>query len=280
MSEPPPAAPDHDRKRLELHRDRMAMVGELSSGIAHELNNTVGYISSNLGTLRRYCDALVRLVERAGGHLDPGMRARWEAELAEARWDRIRQDLGALISETRQGADHLKHVVGDLRTLARANPSIEPASLDECVESAFTVLGNLLKHRCAVQRRLAAPHPFPMVRPQMVQLAINLIHNAAISIGSGGGTLRVTTSALPGEAVLTVEDSGPGVPPELRDRIFEPYFTTRANGTGLGLPISRQIAHAHGGEVACDASPELGGARFTATFRGARSSRAETQVNL
>lgn len=262
----------------EAHRARLAMLGELTAGIAHELNNTIGYIGSNLGTLRRYADSLVRLVERAGDHLDPLARERWVRELAEARWEQIRQDLDTLIGETRQGADHLKNVVADLRILARANPTIEAGSLDGCVTSACTVLGNLLKHRCALQLRQLAPHAIPMVRPQVVQLSINLIHNAVQALGSGGGTLRITTSEEPGAVRLVVEDSGPGVPAELRERIFEPYVTTRDSGTGLGLTISRQIARSHGGGVTCDASPELGGARFTAILRGARSPRAETQV--
>lgn len=267
------------RRRVEIQRDKMANLGELTTGIAHEINNSVGYIASNLGTLKRYTEALMRLVERAGDHLEAGKREQWKAQLAEARWEFIVRDLGALTLETRQGADHLKQLVGDLKTLARASPVLESCSLDSCVASALTILAHQLKHRCAVQQRLAAPRSLTMVRPQVMQMVINLVHNAAQILGAGGGTVRITTLDQGGTATLMVEDSGPGVPAELRERIFTPYFTTRQNGTGLGLAIVAQIVRTHGGEVSCDASPELGGACFTVVLRGATSSRAETQAD-
>lgn len=267
------------RRRVEIQRDKMANLGELTTGIAHEINNSVGYIASNLGTLKRYTEALMRLVERAGEHLEPGKREQWKAQLAEARWDFIVRDLGALTLETRQGADHLKQLVGDLKTLARASPVLESCSLDSCVTSALTILAHQLKHRCAVQQRLAAPRALTMVRPQVMQMVINLVHNAAQILGNAGGTVRITTIDQGGDIRLMVEDSGPGVAPDQRSQVFIPYFTTRPNGTGLGLAIVAQIVRTHGGEVTCDASPELGGARFTVVLRGATSSRAETQAD-
>lgn len=268
------------RRRVEIQRDKMAILGELTTGIAHEINNSVGYIASNLGTLKRYNEALMRLVERAGANLDPAKAEQWKAQLAEARWDYIVKDLGALIGETRQGAEHLKQLVADLKALARASPVVESASLDACAASALTVLNHLLKHRCAVQRRFAAPRAVAMVRPQIMQLVINLVHNAAQALGTQGGTVRITTSDEGGVVALEVEDSGPGVPEAQRSQVFIPYYTTKASGTGLGLAIVEQIARAHGGEVRCDASPELGGARFTVWLRGTTSSRAETQMDL
>jgi two-component system NtrC family sensor kinase len=268
------------RRRVEYQRDKMANLGELTTGIAHEINNSVGYIASNLGSLRRYTESLMKLVERSGQHLDPAKKELWKQQLAEARWDFIVRDLGALLDETRQGADHLKQLVADLKTLARASPVLEPASIDACAASALTVLNHQLRHRCAVQRRFAAPRTLAMVKPQIMQLVINLVHNAAQAMGERGGTLRITTADQGGVIILAIEDSGPGVPEGQRDQVFIPYYTTKANGTGLGLAIVAQIARAHGGDVVCDASPELGGARFTVTLRGASSSRAETQVDI
>lgn len=268
------------RRRVEIQRDKMANLGELTTGIAHELNNSIGYIGSNLGTLKRYADALVRLVERAGQHLPPEKQELWKAQLAEARWDFLTRDLAGLLGETRQGADHLKQLVGDLKSLARASPIVENASLDACVASALTILNHLLKHRCAVQRRLDAPRMLTVVRPQIMQMIVNLVHNAAQAMGEQGGTLRITTTDQGGTATLVVEDSGPGIPESQRPQVFIPYFTTKQNGTGLGLCIVEQIVRTHGGEIIVDSSPELGGARFTVHLRGANSSRSETQVDL
>jgi len=167
-----------------------------------------------------------------------------------------------------------------LRLLARSAPTLEECALDECVKSGLTVLGHLLKHRCAVQRRLEAVRPFPMIRAQITQVAVNLVHNAVQSLGETGGTVRISTMDHNDRVELVVEDSGPGVPEDLREHIFVPYFTTRPNGTGLGLAIARQVAASHGGTLHCEGPSDLGGARFVLILRSARSSRAETQVDL
>jgi signal transduction histidine kinase len=264
--------------RPELHRDKMAQLGELTVGIAHELNNSIGYVASNLGTLRRYSDALVRLIQRVETHLPPEARERWQADLAAARWEYITADLGDLIGETQAGADHLRQVVGDLKVLARASPSTEGCTVDACVEGALTVLAHQAKHLCQVERRLAAPRALVLVRSQIMQLAINLVLNAIQALPTTGGTIRVTTRDNGDLVTLMIEDSGPGVPPELRARIFEAYVTTKATGTGVGLALADQIAKSHGGSITVDRSPDLGGARFSVVLRGANSARSTTQA--
>lgn len=264
--------------RPELHRDKMAQLGELTVGIAHELNNSIGYVASNLGTLRRYSDSLVRLIERVERHLPPEARERWQADLTEARWQFIIGDLGDLLSETQAGADHLRQVVGDLKVLARSSPTTEGCTVDSCVEGALTVLTHQAKHLCQVERRLNAPRALVLVRSQVMQLAINLVLNAIQALPTSGGTIRVGTHDDGDAVVLTIEDTGPGVPPELWARIFEPYVTTKATGTGIGLALAEQIARAHAGGIAVDGSPELGGARFSVTLRGANTPRSATQV--
>lgn len=261
----------------ELHRDKMAQLGELTVGVAHELNNSIGYIASNLGSLRRYSDSLMRLVERVEPHLPPEARERWKADLAAARWEFIRDDLGNLLAETQAGAEHLTRVVSDLKLLARSSPSTEGVSVDACVASALTVLAHQAKLRCSVERVLAAPRALTLVRSQIMQLAINLVLNAIQALPPTGGTIRVTTVDDGREIQLVVEDSGPGVPDDLRERIFEPYVTTKASGTGVGLALAQHVARAHGGGIAVARSPDLGGARFTVTLVGAASARSETQ---
>jgi signal transduction histidine kinase len=233
-----------------IHRDKMAQLGELTAGIAHELNNPIGYIASNLNTLRRYAQALDGLLATPPDGLDAAGLARWQERLQAARWDYIRGDLPALIDETRQGADHLTHLVADLKALSRTSVAAEPLVVDDCVASA-----------------LAAPEPLPAVRSQVIQLVINLVHNA-IQAQAAGGALRVATAQAGGVTTITVEDSGPGVPEADRRRIFEAFVSGKPDGTGLGLAIVARIAGAHGGDAQCDASPALGGARFRVTLRG------------
>ena len=262
------------RPASEIHRDKMACLGELTVGIAHELNNTVGYIASNLNTLGRYTDGLRRLVDRVEGHLNPDAADRWHSELAEARWQQIDRDLAQLLEETREGADHLKRVVADLKALARPTLTSESVSLDQCVEGGMTILTHALKHRYQVELNLVAPRLLHVIRPQVMQVAINLIHNA-LQAQPNGGRLRISTVDDGEHATLLVDDAGPGVPTALVRKIFEPYFTTKQSGTGLGLAIAAQVVRSHGGDLSVSPS-DLGGARFAASFSGLRHPRAET----
>lgn len=275
LSPPDPSAatPSGAKRRPEgfgtetIHRERMAGLGELTAGIAHELNNPIGYISSNLNTLRRYVDIVSTLMGQADEFMEPERRAQWHQALQIVRWPTIRDDLAAVVDETREGAEHLKNVVGDLKLLARTSISPEHGNVDQCVNSALTVLAHQLKHRCQVERRLTCQDGILMVRSQIIQLVINLVHNAVQAISSTGGQLRVSSGCLAGVMTLTVEDSGCGIPQHLWEKIFTNFYTTKVTGTGLGLPIVQRIARNHGGEVRCDASPELGGARFTVVLR-------------
>ena len=267
-----------DRRRsLDLRHDKMAQLGELTVGIAHELNNSIGYIGSNLGSLRRYSQALVRLVERVEPHLAPEYRARWQEELTAARWQFIAADLDNLLSETQAGADHLKHVVADLKILARASPTTEGASIDACVASALTVLAHQVKHRCVLEQHLAAPRAVVMVRSQVIQLIINLVLNAVQALPSSGGTISLLTYDDGRTVTLQVSDSGPGIAESVREHLFEPYVTTKATGTGVGLALCQQIAATHGGTVTAGICRQLGGACFTVQLLGANDRRSETQ---
>ena len=262
------------RPVTEIHRDKMASLGELTVGIAHELNNTVGYIASNLNTLGRYTKSLRSLVNRAGDHLAPEAAERWHRELADAHWQTVDADLIQLLEETREGAEHLTRVVADLRALARPTPTSESVTLDQCIEGALTILHHALKHRYQVELHLGAPRLLSLIRPQVMQVGINLIHNA-IQAQPDGGHLRITTVDDGHAATLLIDDAGPGVPEAQIATIFQPYFTTKEHGTGLGLAIAAQVVRSHGGTISVSPS-DLGGARFAASFIGVSNSRAET----
>lgn len=249
-----------------IHRERMAGLGELTAGIAHELNNPIGYISSNLNTLRRYVETVSALMAQAGTLMEPAQRAAWEQALEAARWPVIGKDLVAVVAETQQGAEHVKNIVGDLKLLARSSIAPEQGYVDQCVLSALTVLTHQLKHRCHVERDLACRDGLLLVRPQIIQLVINLVHNAGQAVASGG-RVRLTSRSQEGLVTLIVEDDGPGVPESLRQEIFQPFYTSKKGGTGLGLPIVARIARNHGGDVKVDRSPDLGGARFIVGLR-------------
>jgi signal transduction histidine kinase len=249
-----------------IHRERMAGLGELTAGIAHELNNPIGYIGSNLNTLRRYVETVSALMAQAQAFMEPAQRGAWEQALDAARWPIIGKDLVAVVDETQQGAEQVRNIVGDLKLLARTSITPEQGSVDQCVLSALTVLTHQLKHRCHVERDLASRDGLLLVRPQIIQLVINLVHNAGQAVASGGH-VRLTSRSQESLVTLTIEDDGPGVPEHQRLEIFQPFYTSKKGGTGLGLPIVARIARNHGGDVRIDRSPDLGGARFIVELR-------------
>lgn len=250
-------------------RDRIETLGRLTAGIAHELNNPIGYIASNLHTLERYAGVVMTLIDGTEADLPEAVRAAWRSRLTAARWDYVRSDLPTLITETRQGAEQLKHVVAELKGLCHQAAKPELVTVDACVHAALLVLTHALKRRTRICLDLAAPLPLSLVRAQVVQLLINLVHNAIEAFGDrprATNTIRITSRGEGENVLLWVEDNGPGIPPAQRARLFETFRTTKRKGTGLGLVISARIARDHGGSLGCDASPDLEGARFTVTL--------------
>lgn len=265
---PPQAVPVVDGTAVQ--RDRLETLGRLTAGIAHELNNPIGYIACNINSLERAIATLAGLVEAATAAMPAGQRADWDERLSAARWDHLRGDLPALIAETRQGADQVKHVVAELKCLCRQKEQPEPVSVDGCVHAALTMLTHALKRRTAVCLDLAAPGLLPLVRAQVVQLIINLVHNAVEALADrprSANAIHIASTSDAAATVLTIEDNGPGIAPEERARIFTPFHTTKPQGTGLGLAIAARIAAQHGGVITCDQSPTLGGARFVVILR-------------
>lgn len=249
---------------VEIQRDKLALLGQLTAGIAHDLNNPIGYISSNLNALGRYVSTMTSLFSEVDGLIAPEHRERWDSLCQAAKLERIIEDLSCLLTETREGAEHLKSMVADLKYLGRARAEVELVAPDSCIRSAL----NLLKHHLTrgvveVEAILSASEPLPMVRGQIIQLVANLAHNSIQAMPTGG-RLRVTSTQDGPLVEILVEDSGPGIPAEITQHIFDPFFTTKAPGagTGLGLAIARKLAQNHGGDVTLIPSKSLGGACF------------------
>jgi signal transduction histidine kinase len=230
------------RRRLELareHHDRLAMLGQLAAGVAHELSNPLAYVSSNLGYLAE------RLAE--------GLRGVPESD-----------ELTTLVEETRDGVRRMIGLVQDLRSAGRAGRGDGGlVDLDVLARRAVVLVGAQFKH--LVEFRLESGHPPPVQAEgeRLLQILLNLLINAGQAMDRRG--VAVVRTATDGPwAIVEVEDDGPGVPETLVDRIFEPFFTTKGEteGTGLGLSISLQIARGYGGDLSVARAPG-GGALFT-----------------
>jgi two-component system NtrC family sensor kinase len=248
-----------------IQREKMASVGQLVAGVAHELNNPIGFISSNVATLTDFVRRLRSMLETyQEADLGAADRDRIDARRGELQVDYALKYLDSMLAGIREGADRTRKIVGDLRVFARTPDDVwQAADLHEDLESSLTLLNHLVKDRITVVRNYGELGAVECVRSQIDQVFLNILANAAQAI-PGSGTITIETRAEGDTAVIRIADTGPGIPAGVIGRVFDPFFTTKpvGEGTGLGLSISYEIVTKHGGEIRAE-SPAGGGAVFT-----------------
>ncbi len=256
------------KAQAELIRaEKLASLGQLVAGIAHELNNPLNYIYGNVEFLSDYMKTFNGLIDRFEGLT--GLTDAQRAEIAE--WKKqadlafVREDLGKLLEGVRLGAERAAEIVRGLRAFARVGAAIElePVNLADAVEVALTVLRHELRDKIRLHRSFAQIEPVRCDASRMSQVFVNLILNAVHAM-DGDGDLYLTISAADGWATCAIRDTGPGISPDVRGKIFDPFFTTKpvGQGTGLGLSISYGIVEQHGGRIEVESTPGHG-ATFT-----------------
>ena len=235
-----------------LQSEKMASIGQLAAGVAHEMNTPLAFVGSNVGTLEKYVGQLFEMAKRAGGGDE-------QAELGY-----LQEDLPDLFSETRDGIDRVRRIVADLKDFSRVGEqNLEFFDLHRGLDSTLNILRNEIKHRAEVVREYGTLPEVWCIPSQINQVFMNLLVNAAQAIDKRGTITIATTPAGDGVQVC-VGDDGCGIEPDKVERIFEPFFTTKAvgKGTGLGLSISYNIVKKHGGRIEVDSQPGTG-TRFT-----------------
>lgn len=236
-----------------VQSEKMASIGVLAAGVAHEINNPVGFVNSNLGTLKGYNEELLSLLEtcRAG--------TATETDFQAVDFDYLKEDCADLIRESREGLERVRKIVSDLKDFSRVDKAEqEEADLNAGVECTLNVVWNELKYKAEVVRAYDTSLPrVPCVPAQINQVVMNLLINAAHAIEERG-TITVSTGFTPTEIWIEVADTGRGISPEVLKHVFDPFFTTKpvGKGTGLGLSISYDIVRKHGGRI--DVSSTLG----------------------
>jgi len=248
-----------------LQSEKLASIGQLAAGVAHEINNPIGFVSSNLGTLKNYADDLLRVIDayRSGEHLlacDPGLAARLEEVRRKVDLDYLREDVVSLIAESIEGTTRVRRIVQDLRDFSRVD-SVEwqSADLHAGLESTLNMVWNEIKYKADVVREFGV---LPMVecRPgQLNQVFMNMLVNAAQSI-NGTGVITLRSGCVDDHVWISISDTGQGIPQDLLTRIFDPFFTTKpvGKGTGLGLSVSYGIVSKHGGRIDVESEPGKG----------------------
>ena len=248
-----------------LQQEKMASIGQLAAGVAHEINNPMGFITSNLGALGKYTERFTSFAaavdeELTASDVTPELRERLLATKNKLKIDFMLEDIPSLLAETLNGAERVKKIVQDLKSFSRID-SAEYAVVDlnQCMESTITIIGNDLNPEVRLTTEFGKI-PAITCRPQQLnQVFMNILQNAAQAI-TGEGDIRVRTAGDNGHVSVEIADNGCGIAPEHLTRIFEPFFTTRpvGKGAGLGLSIAYDIVKKHGGEISVESEPGKG----------------------
>ena len=247
-----------------LQSEKMASIGQLAAGVAHEINNPIGFVSSNLGTLRRYVEGMFKLLDRYE-HVDrkqlpAALNQEIEGLRADLDMEFLKEDLPQLLDESDDGLTRVKKIVQDLKDFSRVDQSDwQDADLNAGLDSTLNVVMNEVKYKAEIVKQYS---PLPTVRcraAQLNQVFMNLIVNAAHAIPERG-VITLSTRQEGDWVCVSVRDTGCGMTEATMRRIFEPFFTTKpvGRGTGLGLSLSFSIIKKHGGRIEVESHPGEG----------------------
>ena len=245
----------HEAQNQLLQSEKMASIGQLAAGIAHEINNPIGFINSNIGSLERYLNSVFQVVdayETARQAL--GERAECAAVGAlrrETDFEFLREDIFTLMHETRDGVARVKKIVQDLKDFSHVDEAEwQWADLHKGLDSTLNVVWNELKYKAEVIKEYGELPAVECLPFQINQVFMNLLVNAAHAIAERG-TITLRTGGVGDEVWVEIADTGHGIAPEHLGRIFDPFFTTKpvGKGTGLGLSLSYGIVQKHHGRI-------------------------------
>ncbi|CAA7618840.1 sensor histidine kinase [Magnetospirillum sp. SS-4] len=252
-----------------VQQEKMASLGRLIAGVAHELNNPISFVYGNVHALSKYTDRITAYLDAIHGGADPASRDRLRGSL---RIDEIMTDLPALIGGTSEGAQRVADIVRNLKRLSfSASGGQETFDLAEVIAKAVQWSGSGKRGAGAIGLDLAEALPVRGNAGQLHQVVVNLVENALDAVaGLAGAHVSISGAIADGNITIVIEDNGPGMAEDILLKVFDPFFTTKpvGKGTGLGLWISYGIVKDHGGSL--DAANRAGGGgRFTITLPAA-----------
>jgi two-component system sensor histidine kinase HupT/HoxJ len=256
----------HELQRAQrqlVEQEKMASLGRLVAGVAHELNNPISFVYGNIHTLMRYRTAIVAYLDAIHGKTKAGDLAALKKRL---RIDDILEDFGPLIEGTMEGAVRISEIVKNLRRLSFSRlGEVERVNIERLINTAVLWAVRTKQVRVDVQMEIEPELWISGNEGQLHQVLVNLVENAIDAMrGTELPRLVVSAAGKGGEILFRVSDNGPGIDKDHISHIFEPFFTTKrvGEGTGLGLWISYGIVREHGGELAATNEPD-GGATFS-----------------
>jgi PAS domain S-box-containing protein len=262
---------ERQRMRAMLTQsEKLASIGLLSAGVAHEINNPLAYVGNNLAVLERDLAGVLQIMaqyDAARSVLEPAapeVFARIDALCEEIDWEYVRDNLDRMLARTREGVQRVANIVSNLRGLARTSGSkMETVRIADLYESALEMIrGRMRRHNIEVEVKNDPDMPrLTCVASQISQVILNLLINAVQAIEATGnvegGVIRFETSRVGESVLIAIGDNGCGIDPAALPQLFDPFFTTKSvgEGTGLGLSISHGIVTGHGGRIEVESQP-------------------------
>jgi len=247
-----------------LQQEKMASIGQLAAGVAHEINNPMGFITSNLSSLGKYTVRMKDFIATQQQLLEEKVEPESLEGLFKTRkklkLDLLLEDVEELITESLDGAERVKEIVLNLKNFSRVDAAEQTETdLNECLESTLKIVWNEIKYKATVEKNFGDIPPVHCYPQQLNQVFMNLIVNAAHAI-EDQGVITIATRTSEETVEIAISDTGCGIPEEVVPRIFEPFFTTKdvGKGTGLGLSISYDIVKKHDGQLSVESSPGEG----------------------
>ena len=246
-----------------LQSEKMASIGQLAAGVAHEINNPIGYVNSNLGALQTYVQSMLRLISDYELHeeeLKPESRIALHALKQKIDIVYLRQDVSDLLSESLGGLQRVKRIVQDLKDFSHIGDSeMQWANLEDGLESTLNVVWNELKYKVQIVKNFGSIPEVKCIPSQINQVFMNLLVNAGQAIQERG-VITLRTRQEGKNVCVEISDTGTGIPQEIINRIFDPFFTTKpvGTGTGLGLSITHGILRKHNGQIEVESQPGKG----------------------
>lgn len=261
-----------------VQSEKMASLGIMAAGVAHEINNPLSFVTSNIDTLADYISVTSRLIDGYSNFIDRLVHGEPEdarMEIASIRKIEeseeityITEDSRKLIEESRSGLDRIRRIVTGLKRFSRQeSEDFRPAQVNDEITNTVELLRNELKYRCTVETDLRPVRELHCLPGELSQVFMNLILNAAQAMPGTNGKIRIESREEGDALVLRFIDDGSGMSEEIRGKIFQPFFTTKpvGKGTGLGLAISYGIVEKHGGTIEVESAIGVG-STFTLRF--------------